>query len=485
MNEAASTTSREPRAVVILGVLFDDITIEETLDEIGRMIARRQPAYLATANLDFAAQASRDVELQRILLDAHRVLCDGTPLVWASRWLGAPIRERAAGSDMLPRLAARAEKEGWRLYFLGSTEEVLREARDNFLRRHPKLQVVGMDAPPHASILNMDHDAIVSRVIAARPDILLVAFGCPKQEKWIAMNHRRLGVPCSIGIGASLDFIAGKVARAPVWMRRTGTEWLFRLGQEPRRLFRRYLFDLAFFVVGLWRQLRRTRLHATLMVPAPASPKTIGGILTWSGRVDAARLQQGDPLAWPRQPMPEDGIVLDLSGVTFMDSTGMGQLLKLQKEVRAKGGALALCNPSAPVRGLLHDFNLDRVFLISDDPNDAHRRLQTRRFHQLLDAREEEDGTVLVIRLRGEITLRWIEGHQHMIPSLWNAHPAARTLRVDMREVTFMDSSGLGHLLNCRKLAVSRTGGTLQLVHVPANVANVIRIARVDSHLMP
>jgi exopolysaccharide biosynthesis WecB/TagA/CpsF family protein/anti-anti-sigma factor len=485
MNEAPSLPARQPRGVVILGVLFDDITLDETLDEIGRMIARRQPAWLATANLDFAAQAHRDVELQRILLDAHRVLCDGTPLVWASRWLGAPIRERAAGSDLLPRLAARAEKEGWRLYFLGSSDEVLREAKARLLQRHPRLQVVGMEAPPHAPLLSMDHNSIVSRIVAARPDILLVALGCPKQEKWIWMNHRRAGVPCSIGIGASLDFVAGKVARAPVWMRRSGTEWVFRLAQEPRRLLRRYLLDLVFFVTGLWRQLRRTRSRAAFSAPAPPPAAPATSSLAWVGRVDAARVAGGDPVAWPRRPLPEAGVVLDLSGVTFMDSTGMGRLLRLRKEVRENGGSLALCNPSAQVRGLLHDFNLDRAFLIAEDADEAHRRLRARRFHEALDASEEEGGATLRVRLRGEITLRWLEGHQHMLPSLWNAHPAARTLRVDMREVTFLDTSGLGHLLNCRKLATAREGGALFLERVPPNVANVLRIAKVERHLMP
>ncbi len=107
------------RLAILLGVPFHDVTMGETLDRIDALIAARTPGYLATANLDFAAQASQDVELQRILFDAELVLCDGTPLVWASRWLGAPLRERVAGSDMMPHLFARAAERGHRLFFLG------------------------------------------------------------------------------------------------------------------------------------------------------------------------------------------------------------------------------------------------------------------------------------------------------------------------------------------------------------------------------
>jgi len=137
-----------PRTVVILGVPFHDVTMQETLAHIDQMIAEKTPRYLATANLDFAAQASQDVELQRILLEAHLVLCDGTPLLWAAKWLNASIRERVAGSDLMPELTAHCAKKGHRMFLLGSTEKTLEKATARMLAEHPKLQIAGTFAPP-------------------------------------------------------------------------------------------------------------------------------------------------------------------------------------------------------------------------------------------------------------------------------------------------------------------------------------------------
>ncbi len=219
----------EPKTVALLGIPFHDVTMDETLAAIDDMVRERDPRYIATANLDFAAQADDDVELQRILLDAHLVLCDGMPLVWASRWLDAPLRERVAGSDLTLHLAERAAQRGHRLFFLGSDEAVLKTAKEKLETRFPGIKICGVYAPPYARLLDLNNDEITALIRAAQPDILLVALGAPKQEKWIHMHHREVDVPCCIGIGASLDFVAGKYSRAPVWMQRTGLEWLYRL----------------------------------------------------------------------------------------------------------------------------------------------------------------------------------------------------------------------------------------------------------------
>src|SRR5690349_2084863 len=230
--------------IAILGVPFDNVTTAETIEAIHRMVESKQPHYLVTANVDFLVQAQEDVELRRILFDAHLVLCDGTPLVWASQPRRTPLMERVAGADLVPLLLRVAAEKGYRVFFLGATPESASRAVDNLKNRHPTLAIVGNYSPPFNKLLEMDHDEIQRRILDAKPDLLFVSFGCPKQEKWIAMPYRSLNVPVSVGVGATIDFLAGSVKRAPAWMQRIGAEWIYRLAQEPRRLFKRYAKDL-------------------------------------------------------------------------------------------------------------------------------------------------------------------------------------------------------------------------------------------------
>src|SRR6185436_16019915 len=255
------TNSSMAAPVAILGVPFDSVTTAETIDIIARMIESRRPHYIATANVDFLVQAAQDIELRRILFDAHLVLCDGTPLLWASRLLGNPLPERVAGADLVPLLIQVAAQKGYRLFFLGATSESAEKAVANLQRQYPKLVIAGHYSPPFSQLLEMDHDEIKRRIKEARPDLLFVSFGCPKQEKWMAMHYRTLGVPVSVGVGATIDFLAGQVRRAPRWMQRSGSEWIFRLAQEPRRLFRRYLNDLGVFGLSIVRQWWRLQFH--------------------------------------------------------------------------------------------------------------------------------------------------------------------------------------------------------------------------------
>src|SRR5438045_1689958 len=186
------TNSTMAAPVAILGVPFDSVTTAETLEIIERMIESGEPHYIATANVDFLVQAAKDVELRRILFDAHLVLCDGTPLLWASRILGNRLPERVAGSDVVPLLLKQAGEKGYRVYFLGAEPEVCATAVQKLREQFPTLQIVGHDSPPFKPLVEMDHDGIINRIRAAQPDLLFVGFGCPKQEKWIKMHYQSL-----------------------------------------------------------------------------------------------------------------------------------------------------------------------------------------------------------------------------------------------------------------------------------------------------
>jgi N-acetylglucosaminyldiphosphoundecaprenol N-acetyl-beta-D-mannosaminyltransferase len=244
--------------VAILGVPFHRITIDHAVDRIDSMVSDGACHYVVTPNVDFLVKVQRDDGLRRILVNADLVLCDGKPIVWASRWLGEPLPSRVAGSDLIPPVLRLAAERGWRIFLLGGAPGVASEAARRIAVTHPSLPEVSHYSPPYAPLEKMDNAEIARRVREARPHIVLVCFGCPKQEKWMSEHCSSIGVPVMIGAGATVDFLAGKMARAPLWMQRSGMEWLFRLAQEPRRLARRYADDLFHFFPAIllqrWRQ---------------------------------------------------------------------------------------------------------------------------------------------------------------------------------------------------------------------------------------
>ena len=231
------------RSVAVLGVPFDNVTMHEAMDLIEEQIEERGFHQVATANVDFVINAIRDRSLQEMLCSCDLVVPDGMPIVWASRLMGARLKERVSGIDLIPRLAELASKRCYGIYLLGASERSSQRAAEALKRRFPDLRIVGRYSPPVTPLAEMDHEAILRRIEEAQPDVLLVAMGHPKQERWLAMHRHRLKVPLCMGIGASLDFLAGEFSRAPMWMQSAGLEWLYRAAQEPRRLAQRYLTD--------------------------------------------------------------------------------------------------------------------------------------------------------------------------------------------------------------------------------------------------
>ena len=469
-----------PRVVILLGVPFHDVTMQETLTYIDALIERREPSYIATANLDFAAQASADVELQRILCESELVLCDGTPLIWASRWLGAPLRERVAGSDLMPHLLAHAADKGHRLFLLGATEEVLEEAAAKCRKGYPNLIICGTFSPSHAKLLDLDHSSIKSRIRDAKPDILLVAMGCPKQEKWIYMNYQELGVPVSIGIGATLDFMAGKFRRAPVWMRASGLEWVFRLLQEPKRLYNRYYLDLLFFVGSLRKQRRILQQKGSGEAIVRRADHAIeAGVIqvNWSGRIDAAAVRSG--IAQPI--LSEEGksnVVLNCSKVTFIDSTGLGLLIKTFRSCKRAGGTLVILDPSEPVEAMLTVMKLTRLIPI------AHGDAEVSNFLTFTtDSSQTSTSLTLTLALSGDVTAATVKSLEAKLRKEWGQTSQAARLQLDLAQVTFMDSSGLGFLVKALRLTKDRPAARLELLNPSPNVCNVIKLANMQTLL--
>ena len=229
--------------IAVLGLPLDHVTLDQAVSRIEQMIVEQGTHQVATANLDFWIKSNADSHLHRIIAGCDLVVADGMPLVWASRLLGAPLPERVTGIDIVPRLMELSSTRGYRIFLLGGGPRVAERTRALFETRFPGVQICGTFSPPVSELKNMDHSEIIDKVRAAQPDILLVGFGNPKQEKWIWMHRRQMGVPVCIGIGGSMDLLVGDRKRAPRWMQLSGLEWLGRLSQEPTRLAPRYAQD--------------------------------------------------------------------------------------------------------------------------------------------------------------------------------------------------------------------------------------------------
>ncbi len=238
-----------PDQVELLGVPIDNLTMSSAIARVEDLVARGIPSYVVTPNVDHLVKLQRDPEFQRAYAEADLVLADGMPLVWASRLLRTPLLAKVSGSDLFEVFAEVAARRGYRLYFLGGRPGAAERAASVLGERHPGLLVCGVEAPPRGFEQDpAQNDAVIARVRAARPDVLFVGLGAPKQELWLHAHRDALEVPVSIGVGASFDFVAGMVQRAPRWAQRSGLEWAWRLSMEPRRLWRRYLVeDPAFF----------------------------------------------------------------------------------------------------------------------------------------------------------------------------------------------------------------------------------------------
>ena len=238
----------------IWGLPFDPLTYAQLLDGLDRLIASGGPGYLVTANLNYAMLTQQHPDLDAVNREAAFVVADGMPLLWAARWAGTPLPERLTGSDLIFKISELAAKRGYRLFLLGGAPGIAETAAVNLVAKYPGLEIAGTEAPPFRDLSEQEHAAMLERIKAKRPDILLLAFSQPKGERWVHANYQALGVPISIQVGASLDFAAGRVKRAPRWMQKTGLEWFFRLMQEPRRLVGRYyrngLFLLRKMITG-------------------------------------------------------------------------------------------------------------------------------------------------------------------------------------------------------------------------------------------
>jgi len=250
------------RSLDIFGVRVDDVTYTEALDLVDGFIRSREPHYVVTPNPEFVITAIHNAPFRSALARAALAIPDGGGLVIAARWWGCPLREQVRGTDLVHRLAARGATSGQRWFLLGAGPGVAAEAGRRLHRRYPGLQIAGtLPGTPDPA-----HDPDTRAAIrgAGPVDVLLVAYGAPAQELWMARNVPALGVPVAIGVGGVLDYISGRVRRAPAWVRYRGFEWLYRLLTQPWRWRR----QLALVQFGAWAALEAA--HRRLAPPRHA-----------------------------------------------------------------------------------------------------------------------------------------------------------------------------------------------------------------------
>ena len=232
------------KQVEILGVNVNSLTMAQAVEAVQQFIAEKKVALVATANAEMLMRATQDEELKDILNQADLVVPDGAGTVWAAGHLGEPMPERVAGFDLAQELMREAPSRGDRVYFFGSAPGVADKAKAKAEELYPGIQVVGVR---NGFFSEADEPQIIADIRAAKPDILLAALGVPKQEKWLKKHMQELQVPVSIGVGGTLDVMAGVMERAPLWMQKAKLEWLFRGLKQPSRAGR--LLALPKFVL--------------------------------------------------------------------------------------------------------------------------------------------------------------------------------------------------------------------------------------------
>ncbi|MCP4133784.1 MAG: WecB/TagA/CpsF family glycosyltransferase [bacterium] len=235
--------------VNICGIEIDNLDLEGALERFDQMVKNKKPSIVVTPNLDHIVNYQKDEDFQRIYNSASLVLADGVPLLWAGKFLGTPIREKLSGSDVFHDICRVGAEKGYRFFFMGGREGAAAQTAEIMQQRHPDIKIVGFYCPPMGFENNEEESAKIAKMIKkAKPDIMFLGLGSPKQEKWADRFSAELGIPITVGIGITFEYTCGMVQRAPVWMQKVGLEWFYRLIKEPKRLWKRYLInDPRFF----------------------------------------------------------------------------------------------------------------------------------------------------------------------------------------------------------------------------------------------
>jgi len=452
--------------ISILGIPVDNMTMQETLDKIIDLVDQYQLDHrarqVATVNVDFIVNTLgwlpshiRHPELLQVLRHADLVTADGMPIVWLSRLLKTPLKNRITGADLVPALAERCANQELSIYFLGGRKDSAQTAANKLIKQYPSLKIAGTAAPfihtvgHEISDYEQEDKPIIDIINQAAPDILLVGFGNPKQEIWFNRNHHKLNVPVTIGIVGTFDFIIGAVKRAPGWMQHSGLKWIWRISKDPNRLIKRYLLGLMKFscmvlppiiVLNILDKLTRSDQppaikHGAIRLHHRFDRNNIGRVKEMLNTVDT----------------------LDISRCRYIDSAAAGLLLDL-----SRSGRLKTIN-SKP----------QKILKILDCADLPERDQLT---HNILTVDQKHLEGYLDVTLSGVLTADQISNLNQLYTALDN-----QDCILHIADLTFIDSSGLGVLLKLSRH--QKSNNRLLILTKPSpSVEQMFNITHVFKH---
>lgn len=350
----------QPLTYCLFGLPLHAVNEARAIRLIRDAIRERRRLFLTTPNLNFVVACQSSTEFRESVIDSDLVVADGMPLVWAARWLGLPIRERVAGSNIFERLCSDVKDqpaEPIKVFFFGGPEGAAESACRRLNADSQGMTCVGYLSPGFGSIESMSNQAVIDRINASQADFLVVSLGAIKGQAWIQYNRNRLSVPVISHLGAVVNFTAGTIQRAPRWMQASGLEWLWRIKEEPK-LISRYLRDgmglirlLYRCVLPCWLNERRDAVteNGYLESQYSLSKHIEGSTLFLKGAWGAANLDRLSSLL--KQQIHVEGVLfIDLSAVSYIDSAAFGALMNLLKSRRALHKRLAFSPVKQNVR---------------------------------------------------------------------------------------------------------------------------------------
>lgn len=495
--------------IVILGIPIDNLTMEETLKKITFMIEKfrndGRSRQIVTVNVDFvintltwALKKTKHPELLDIFRHADLVTADGMPIVWASRLLGTPLKERVTGADLVAEIASLAAKKNYSIFMMGGRAGAAQKSAERLSLLNPNLRIAGILEPyvfsegEKIECMQEGDKIIVDQINRANADILLIGFGTPKQELWFNRNRYLLKVPITIGIGGTFEFISGITARAPDWMQKGGLEWIFRLSQDPKRLWKRYLTDVfkySFFIIPSilnyhYQNIRFKLFYRSDRISPPRQrvlasnfPTQIQ-IVSLGTRMDAIQIIKMKKLM--------DGylenagaLILDMGGVKFIDSSGIGFLLSIWRKIERTKKQWRLVSVNKNIRLTLELTRAWDVFkgYVQNSIEDALIDIESRKDLQPLYYHYEEHKKYNLLFIVGRLDL--YETESSGILDLIDNRLDKKNCIVSVKGLNFVDSSGLRVFLKLQR-KLGESGNKFILTQVTSQVRQTFKISKLD-----